>query len=75
MVLSAQCVALAHASPAPRARPSCAQHVHWVLAVIDVRQHEVRYYDSLGGVDQTCIVRPPAPAAFLFPPTPRGSVR
>ena len=33
------------------------QHVHWVLAVIDLRQRQVRYYDSLGGVDESCMVR------------------
>jgi sentrin-specific protease 1 len=34
-----------------------AQDVHWVLAVCDLQQHEIRYYDSLGGVDQSCLVR------------------
>jgi hypothetical protein len=34
-----------------------AQDVHWVLGVIDLWQHEIRYYDSLGGVDQSCLVR------------------
>ena len=33
------------------------QEVHWVLAVIDLKRHEVRYYDSLGGVDRSCMVR------------------
>ena len=33
------------------------QEVHWVLAVIDIKRREVRYYDSLGGVDRSCMVR------------------
>ena len=33
------------------------QQVHWVLAVIDIKQREVRYYDSLGGKDRSCLVR------------------
>ena len=42
------------------------QEVHWVLAVIDIKRREVRYYDSLGGIDRSCMVR----AYFSF----RGSV-
>ena len=48
------------------------QEVHWVLAVIDIKQREVRYYDSLGGKDRTCLVRhfahtlPVVVSAFCF---------
>jgi len=33
------------------------QAMHWVLAVIDIKQREITYLDSLGGVDRNCLVR------------------
>jgi Ulp1 protease family, C-terminal catalytic domain len=34
-----------------------AQEMHWVLAVIDMKKREVKYLDSLKGVDRMCLVR------------------
>ena len=31
------------------------QSVHWVTAVVDIKGKELRYYDSMGGKDATCL--------------------
>ena len=43
------------------------QELHWVLAVIDLKERLVKYLDSLKGIDRQCLVRPRAPAALHTP--------